>query len=159
METIKYRKIVVLGRFMISGGFVLTSLLLILASIYLEAPLYRKILSVGAAIAGFAYFGRLFILMHVLLFKNPTMVSFDSENLFVKERVISRKDIQKIDKVGNAPIGFLGIKTPAYVVHCFNGEKINIPTYYVLTNKDEMKISKTFKNYSSKRPKGNRKTQ
>lgn len=69
METIKYRKIVVLGRYFISGGFVITSVLLILASIFLEAPLYRKILSVGAAIAGLGYFGGLFILMNFLLLK------------------------------------------------------------------------------------------
>lgn len=81
------------------------------------------------------------------------MVSFNSENMYVKGREISRKNIRKIDMTGNAPIGFLGIKTPAYVIHCFDHEKIIIPTYYVLTKKDETRITRSLRKYTSQRPK------
>ncbi len=153
METIKYRKIVVLGRIFFAWTFVLGSIFLILASIFLEAPLYRKILSVVAAAAGFWLFGRIFILLHFLFFKNPTMLRYDSENVYVKDRVISRKNIRKIDMTGNAPTGFLGLKSPAYVIHCFDQEKIIIPTYYVLTKKDETRITKSLKKYTSQKVK------
>lgn len=147
MEEIKYRKIVVFGRLLISGGFVLTSFILILLSFIIEdAPLYRKIGSIGAAIAGLAYFGRLYILMHFLLLRNPTMLAFDAENVYVKDRTIKRKNIRKIDERGNAPVGFLWIKTPAFVIHCNDGEEIIIPTYHVLTKKDNQRITKILRN-------------
>ncbi|MCM3668317.1 DUF5381 family protein [Mesobacillus maritimus] len=145
METVNYRKIVIFGRLIIACGFVLTAIGLILAGLFLDASSLRKVISVVVGVVGIVFFGRLLLLMLILLMKNPHMFSYDDEKIKVSGREIEIKKIKKVELQSSVPTGILGIKTPAFVLHKNDGQTINIPTFYVLTKKDEPAIHKTLK--------------
>jgi hypothetical protein len=151
MTTIKYRKSVALGRFIILLGFVLGSVFLILSTIFDEAPFYRKLYWFTAAIAALWYFGRISLLMIIKMPKNRILFSFDSDYFYVKQETISTSRIQKIDFISNVPTGFLGVKCPGYVIECFDNEKVMVPMYFVLSKKEQPVITKKLKQYTSQR--------
>ncbi|PLS02087.1 hypothetical protein CVD27_21710 [Neobacillus cucumis] len=122
-----------------------------MAGLFLHASSFRKVISVIAGIVGIGFFGRMFILMAVLLVKKPVLVGYDDNQLIVKGQSIPRKNITKLEQVASAPVGMLGIKTPAFVLNCGREEKITIPTYHVLSGEEEAKIRKTLNKYINER--------
>lgn len=151
MNTITYRKSAVLLRFFIGLGFIIVSILLVLASLFLEATWFRKLLSILAAIAGFWYFGRLWIVMIGLLLKNPILASYDNEQITVNGRSVKRSNLTKLEKVSSVPAGILGIKTTGFLLHTKDEGTIPIPTFYILNEKEEAEIRKTLNKYINER--------
>jgi hypothetical protein len=149
MKIIKYRKIVVLGRILICLGFVLLGILLLNAAFDSDTIALRKVYYFLASIVSFLFFGRILLLMIYVLLKNSTLFSYDQSKMDVKNKEISRKDIIKVESVGEVPTGFLGTKSYGFAIHCKDKETILIPTYYVLTKKDMMEITNTLIQYVS----------
>ncbi|MEH7416525.1 hypothetical protein V7266_14655 [Neobacillus drentensis] len=117
----------------------------------MDASLFRKVISVIAGIAGIGFFGRLFILMTILMVKKPVLVGYDENHLFVKGHSIKRKNITKLEQVSSAPVGMLGIKTPAFVINYGSAGKVVIPTYHILSGKEEAEIRKRLNKYINER--------
>jgi hypothetical protein len=126
---------------------------LIIASIYLEAPAIRKVISVTAGILGIGFFGRMAVMLIILLFKNKQMFSYDMENIIVKGKTIKLDSIKDVEVENYIRTEYLGIKTPAFVLNLKNGEPIYISTYYVISRKDFPEIRKTLKAFVSDRSK------
>lgn len=149
MKVIKYRKIVVLGRLLVCLGFVLLGILLLNLAFNSDTIAPRKVYYFLAAIVSFLFFGRILVLLIYVLFKNPTMFSYDATKIMVADKEIIRKDIIKIELDSRAPTGILGVKTLAFALRCKDNKTVFIPTYYVLTKKEQMEIFNTLKQYVS----------
>jgi hypothetical protein len=153
MKTVNYRTTTIMGRLILCILFILTGVALILASMYLEAPTLRKVISVTAGILGIAFFGRMAIMLIILLFKNKQMFRYDQETITVMDKSIKLDTIKDVEEENNIPTGYLGIKTPAYVLNAAGGERIYIPTFYVISKKDYPVILQTLKGIVSDRTK------
>jgi hypothetical protein len=149
MKIIKYRKIVVLGRLLVCLGFVLLGILLLNPAFNSDTIAPRKVYYFLAAIVSFLFFGRILVLLIYVLFKNPTMFSYDANKVIVADKEIIRKDIIKVELDSRAPTGILGVKTLAFALRCKDKKTVFIPTYYVLTKKEQMEIFNTLKQYVS----------
>jgi hypothetical protein len=145
MNTIRYRKSAVFGRFLVCVGFVVVSLLLLVLPAIFEATFLRKVFSLTAGIAGLWFFGKMLILMGVLLVKKPILLEYDSENCSIQGRTFSRKKIKKVVFQSSAPVGMLAIRTPGYVLQCEEEGNFTIPTYHVLSIAEEKEIKKVVK--------------
>lgn len=149
MKVIKYSKIVALGRLFIAFFIVLLSVSLLYPAFNSDAIAPRKVLFFLAAVGGVLFFGRILVLLIYVLFKNPTMFSYDATKIMVADKKIIRKDIIKIELDSRAPTGILGVKTLAFALRCKDKKTVFIPTYYVLTKKEQMEIFNTLKQYVS----------
>ena len=87
--------------------------------------------------------------MIYVLFKNPTMFSYDADKIIVKNTEIKRKNIAKVDLVGEVSTGFLGTETDAFILHCKDKTTVYIPTYYALTKKEVAGIFTALQQYVS----------
>ncbi|MBT2684177.1 DUF5381 family protein [Bacillus sp. ISL-37] len=153
MKTVNYRTKTIIGRIMLCVGFILTGVALILASTYLEAPTLRKVISVTAGVLGIAFFGRMAIMLIILLFKDKQMFCYDKETITIRDKSFKLDTIKDVEEENNIPTGYLGIKTPAYVLNAAGGERIYIPTFYVISKKDYPVILQTLKEIVSDRTK------
>ncbi|WP_079506506.1 DUF5381 family protein [Mesobacillus jeotgali] len=153
MKKVNYRTSTIIGRLLVCALFILSGAALILASIYLEAPTVRKVFSVAAGILGILFFGRMAIMLIILLFKNKNMFSYDQENITVRDKTIKIDSIKSVEQENDIQTGYLGIKTPAFILNIKGGEPIYIPTYYVISKKDYPIIHKTLKAIVSDRTK------
>lgn len=153
MKIVNYRTSTIIGRLLVFSLFVLSGVALILASIYLEAPMVRKVFSVAAGILGILFFGRLALMVIVLLFKNKQMFSYDKENITVRDKTFKLDSVKNVEEQNDIKTEYLGIKTPAFVLNIKSGESIYIPTYYVISKKDYPIIHKTLKAIVSDRRK------
>ncbi|MCM3123871.1 MULTISPECIES: DUF5381 family protein [unclassified Mesobacillus] len=153
MMIVNYRTSTIIGRLLICALFILTGVALILASIYLEAPALRKVISVSAGILGIGFFGRMGIMLIILLLKNKQMFRYDQENITVKDKTIKLDTIKKIEIENDIVTEYLGIKTPAFVLKMQGSESIYIPTYYVISKKDFHVVHKILKGIVSDRTK------
>ncbi|MBT2694773.1 DUF5381 family protein [Bacillus sp. ISL-55] len=153
MKTVNYRTKTIIGRIMLCVGFILTGVALILASMYLEAPTLRKVISVTAGVLGIAFFGRMAIMLIILLFKDKQMFCYDKETITIRDKSFKLDTIKDVEEENNIPTGYLGIKTPAYVLNAAGGERIYIPTFYVISKKDYPVILQTLKEIVSDRTK------
>ena len=77
------------------------------------------------------------------------MFSYDADKIIVKNTEINRKNLVKVDLVGEVPTGFLGTKSYGFILHCKDKKTVYIPTYYVLTKKEEAEIFTTLQQYFS----------
>ncbi|MBT2678716.1 DUF5381 family protein [Bacillus sp. ISL-35] len=153
MKIVNYRTSTIIGRLLICALFILTGVALILASIYLEAPALRKVVSVTAGILGIGFFGRMGIMLIILLIKNKQMFQYDQENITVRDKTIILDTIKNIEIENGIRTEYLGIKTPAFILTIRGGESIYIPTYYVISKKDFPVVHKTLKGIVSDRTK------
>lgn len=153
MKTVNYRTKTIIGRIMLCVGFILTGVALILASMYLEAPTLRKVISVTAGVLGIAFFGRMAIMLIILLFKDKQMFCYDKETITIRDKSFKLDTIKDVEEENNIPTGYLGIKTPAYVLNAAGGERIYIPTFYVISKKDYPVILQKLKEIVSDRTK------
>lgn len=153
MKIVNYRTSTIIGRLLVCAIFILSGMALILSSIYLEAPTVRKVFSVAAGILGILFFGRMAMMLIILLFKNKKMFSYDQENITVREKTIRLDTIKNVEQENDIQTGYLGIKTPAFVLNIKGGEAIYIPTYYVISKKDYPIIHKKLKGIISDRTK------
>lgn len=136
MKTVNYRTSTIIGRLLICAMFILSGVALILASLYLEAPTVRKIYSVAAGILGIGFFGRMAVMLIILL-SNKQMFRYDQENIIVKDKTITLDSIKNVEEENGIRTVYLGIKTPAFVLKPKDGgEPIYIPTYYVISKRD-----------------------
>lgn len=126
---------------------------LILASIYLEAPVLRKVFSVAAGILGIVFFGRMAVMLIILLFKKKQMFRYDKEKITVRDKTIKLDTIKNIEIENDIRTEYLGIKTPSFLLNIQGGESIYIPTYYVVSKKDFPVVHKTLKGIISDRTK------
>lgn len=99
MKKVNYRTTTILGRLLICVGFIITGVLLILASFFLEVSTARKVISWVAGIVGILF------------------------------------------------------ETPAYILNTMDGERVYIPTFYVISKKDYSVILQTLKDIVSDRTK------
>ena len=76
------------------------------------------------------------------------MFSYDATKLWWQDKEIIRKDIIKIELDSRVPTGILGVKTLAFALHCKDKKTVFIPTYYVLTKKEQLNIFNTLNNMS-----------
>jgi hypothetical protein len=150
MKVIKYRKSVAFSRFLVALGAVILGLLLIfVAADDPEAKLYRKIMYYAGGIVSIGVFGPMLILLTFVLFKNPTLFSYyDTQKIVIKGKEMKRTDLWKVE-LCTLPTGILGTKVPAYSVYTKDKQKVNILTYYVLSQKEHNEIFKTLKQYIS----------
>jgi hypothetical protein len=153
MKIVNYRTSTIIGRLLICALFILTGVALILASIYLEAPTPRKVISVSAGVLGIGFFGRMSVMLIRLLLKNNPMFRYDKENIIVKDKTIKLDSIKHVQEENHILTEYLGIKTPAFVLITEGGESIYIPTYYVISKKDYPVIHKILKGIISDRRK------
>ena len=153
MKIVNYRTSTIIGRLLVCAIFILSGVALILASIYLEAPTVRKVFSVAAGILGILFFGRMAIMLIILLFKNKKMFSYDHENITVRGKTFKLDSVKNVEEQNDIKTEYLGIKTPAFVLNIKSGESIYIPTYYVISKKDYPIIHKTLKAIVSDRTK------
>ncbi|RSD27014.1 DUF5381 family protein [Mesobacillus subterraneus] len=153
MKIVKYRTATIIGRISICLLFIVSGVALILASMYLEAPTGRKIISVVAGIMGILFFGRMLLMLMILLIKNKQMFRYDKENIIIRDKTIKLDTIKKVEVENDIPTGYLGIKTPAFVLNIKDGESIHIPTYYVISKKDFPVFNTTLKQIVSDRTK------
>lgn len=149
MKVIKYRKIVALGRLFIAFFIVLMSVSLLYPAFNSDDIAPRKVLFFLAAVVGVLFFGRILVLLIYVLFKNPTMFSYDATKIMVAGKEIIRKDIIKIELDSRAPTGILGVRTLAFALRCKDKKTVFIPTYYVLTKQEQLNIFNTLKQYVS----------
>jgi hypothetical protein len=119
------------------------------AALFSDDSVPRRISYFFAALIGILFFGRIFLLLVYVLWKNPTLFSYDAGKIIVKNTEISRKNISKVELAGEVPTGFLGTKSYAFAIHCKDKNAVYIPTYYVLTKKEEAEILKTLIQYIS----------
>ncbi|WLR55425.1 DUF5381 family protein [Mesobacillus subterraneus] len=153
MNIVKYRTSTIIGRLLVCALFIFSGLALILASIYLEAPTVRKVFSVAAGILGILFFGRMAIMLIFLLFNNKKMFGYDRENITVRDKTFKLDSVKNVEEQNDIKTGYLGIRTPAFVLNIKSGESIYIPTYYVVSKKDYPIIHKTLKAIVSDRKK------
>ncbi|WP_102264419.1 hypothetical protein [Mesobacillus jeotgali] len=153
MKIVNYRTTTILGRLLICAIFIITGVALILASIFMDAPTIRKVISVTAGIIGIIYFGRMAIMLNILLLRNKQMFSYDKEIITVRDQSVKLNSIKNVEEENNIPTGYLGIKTPAYVLNLIGGDSIYIPTYYAISKKDYPVILQTLKGIVSDRTK------
>ena len=158
MKSLTYRRSTILNRIILTGGFVLVGILLILAGLNEGEAISNRIYFILAGIVGIPYFGRYFILYIVLLLRNKTIASYDDYTIKVKNRQFSLHEVQKVAKTSSFPVGFLWIHTPAYTILTFTGEKVYIPTYYAMTKKDEGEVYDILKHVISNKKKAERAT-
>lgn len=149
MKVIRYRKIIVIGRLLAIFSLVFVSILLFLAGLFSDDGVPRRILYFFLSLFGFFFFGKFFLLMIYVLFKEPTMFSYDADKIIVKNTEINRKNIAKVELAGEVPTGFLGTKSYGFILHCKDKKTVYIPTYYVLTKKEEAEIFTTLQQYIS----------
>ncbi|WP_147536185.1 DUF5381 family protein [Bacillus marasmi] len=149
MKVIKYRKFVVLGRFFLALGFVVVGILLFFAALYSDDGIPRRVFYFFSFLMSFFIFGRVFLLMHYLLFKSPVMFSYDADKIIVKNIEINRKNIAKVELLGEVPTGFLGLKSYGFALKCKDKKTVYIPSYHVLTKKEEAEIFDTLQQYVS----------
>lgn len=76
------------------------------------------------------------IMLIILLFKNKQMFCYDQETITVRDKSIKLDPIKNVEEENHIPTGYLGIKTPAYMLNAAGGERIYIPTFYVISKKD-----------------------
>ncbi|ALC89262.1 hypothetical protein AM500_05280 [Bacillus sp. FJAT-18017] len=153
MKVVNYKTSTILGRLAICIGFVITGISLILASIFLEASFIRKFFSVIGGVLGIIVFGRLGLMVLILLFKDKEMFRYDQESIIVKNRKLNLNNIRKVEVENEIPTGYLGIKTPAFILNTHDREKIFIHTYYCISKKDYPVINRTLKDIVSDRTK------
>ena len=149
MTVIRYRKIIVIGRLLAIFSLVFVSILLFLAGLFSDDGVPRRILYFFLSLFGLSFFGKLFLLMIYVLFKDSTMFSYDADKIIVKTTEMNRKNIAKVELVGEVPTGFLGTKSYGFILHCKDKKTVYIPTYYVLTKKEEAEIFTTLQQYVS----------
>jgi hypothetical protein len=153
MKSVTYRRSTIFNRVILTGGFVLVSILLIMAGLNEDEAIFNGIHYLLAGIVGVPYFGRYFILYMILLLKNKTIVSYDDYTIKVKNREFSLHEVQKVSMTRSFPVGFLWIHTPAYMILTFTREKLYIPTYYAMTKKDEREVYDILKHIISNKKK------
>jgi hypothetical protein len=106
---------------------------------------------VTAGIIGIGFFGRMGIMLIILLFKNKQMFRYDNENITVRDETIKLDAIKNIEIENGIRTEYLGIKTPAFILNIRGGESIYIPTYYVISKMDFHVVHKTLKGTVSDR--------
>ncbi|OCA86060.1 hypothetical protein A8F94_14560 [Bacillus sp. FJAT-27225] len=149
MKVIKYRKSVAFSRFLIALGAVVLGLLLIfVAADDPDALLYRKIMYYAGGFVSIGFFGPMLILLTFVLFKNPTMFSYDAQKIVIDSKEMKRTDLWKVE-LSTLPTGILGTKVPGFSVYTKDKQKVNILTYYVLSKKEHDEIFKALKQYIS----------
>ncbi|MFS0864289.1 DUF5381 family protein [Fredinandcohnia sp. 179-A 10B2 NHS] len=153
MKKVNYRTSTILGRLVICAIFIVPSVSLILAGLFLDASAIRKIISIVAGLVGIVFCGRISIMLIILLLTNKKMFSYDNEEIFVKNKHINIEKIKKVDVENNIQTGYLEIRTPAYVLYSADGERIYIPTFYVVAKKDYPVILQTLKDIVSDKSK------
>jgi hypothetical protein len=153
MKVVNYKTSTILSRLAICIGFVITGISLILAGIYLEASFIRKFFSIIAGVLGILFFGRMGRMVLILLFRDKQMFRYDQETIIVKDRKLSLNSIRKVEEENEIPTGYLGIKTPAFILKNHDGEQVFIPTYYCISKKDYPVIRQTLKDIVSDRTK------
>lgn len=89
----------------------------------------------------------------ILLFKSKKMFSYDQDNITVRDKTIKIDTIKSVEQENDIQTGYLGIKTPAFILNINGAESIYIPTYYVISKKDYPIIHKTLKAIVSDRTK------
>jgi hypothetical protein len=149
MKVIRYRKIIVIGRLLATFSLVFVSILLLLAGLFSDDGVPRQILYFFLSLFGFVFFGKFFLLMIYVLFKDPTMFSYDADKIIVKNTEMNRKNIAKVELAGEVPTGFLGTKSYGFILHGKDKKMVYIPTYYVVTKKEEAEIFTTLQQYVS----------
>jgi hypothetical protein len=153
MKVVNYRASTIIGRLLICALFIVIGVALIFASIYLEAPTPKKVISVTAGVLGIGFFGRMSVMLIRLLLKNNQMFRYDMENIIVKDKTIKLASIKHIEEENDIRTEYLGIKTPAFVLIIEDGKSIYIPTYYAISKKDYPVIHKRLKGIVSDRRK------
>jgi len=141
MKAVKYRRIVVLSRFLVCLGFVLAGIFLFYSAFYSDQRMTRRILAFIGFLGAFWVFGRMALLMIYIFFKDSTIFLYDADKIIVKDTEIDRKSIVKVETTFYAPTGFLGTKAYAFILYCKDKEPIYIHTYYVLTDKELAEVS------------------
>ncbi|ALC89261.1 hypothetical protein AM500_05275 [Bacillus sp. FJAT-18017] len=153
MKVVNYKTSTILGRLAAFMVLVITGVSLIWASLFLEASFIRKFFSIIAGVLGIIVFGRLVLMILICLFSDKQMFRYDQESIIVKDRKLSLNKIRKVEEQNNIPTGYLEIKTPAFILNTHDGEKIFIHTYFVISKKDYIVISRTLKDIVSDRTK------
>lgn len=119
------------------------------AGLFSDDGIPRRVLYIFLSLFGFFFFGKLFLLMVYVLFKNPVMFSYDTNKIIVKNMEINRKNITKVELLGEVPTGFLGLKSYGFALKCKDKKTVYIPSYYVLTKKEETEIFDALQQYVS----------
>jgi hypothetical protein len=153
MKIVNYRTSTIIGRLLISALFILTGVAMIIASNKPEAPTANRIYFLSAGILGIGFFGRMAVMLVILIFNNKQMFRYDKENITVKDKTIKLDTIKNVEVENDIRTEYLGIKTPAFVLNIKGGDSIYIPTYYVISKKDYLVIFKTLKAIVSDRTK------
>ncbi|WP_226642922.1 hypothetical protein [Mesobacillus subterraneus] len=154
MKTVNYRTKTIIGRIMLCVLFILTGVALILTSTYLEAPTLRKVISVTAGVLGIAFFGRMAFMLIILLFKDKQTLCYDKETITIRDKSFKMDTIKGVEEENNIPTGYLGIKTPAYVLNAA-AENVSTPTFNVISKEDYPVILQTLrKKLSATRQRG-----
>ena len=81
MKSVTYRSSTIFNRVILTGGFVLVSILLIMAGLNEDEAIFNGIHYLLAGIVGVPYFGRYFILYIVLLLRDNLSVRFRNGSL------------------------------------------------------------------------------
>lgn len=149
MKVFKYRRSVFLVRYFLALGFVLIGIWAIHDGIFHDGLILRKALNLVIGIVTLSFFGRILFMLSIVFFKGSVLFSIDDTKIIVHKKEISRKDIRKIEKRGLMPSGILRVQVPGFIILDKKGEKINIPTYFLLTSKEDRLMNKVLTQYVS----------
>jgi hypothetical protein len=72
------------------------------------------------------FFGRMAIMLIILIFKNKRMFSYNQENITVRDKTIKIDSIKSVEQENDIQTGYLGIKTPAFILNIKGGDPIYI---------------------------------
>jgi hypothetical protein len=96
MKIVSYRTSIIIGRLLICALFILTGVGLIIASNNPEAPTANQVYYVSAGILGIGFFGRMAVMLVILLFRDKQMFRYDKENITVKDQTIKLETLKML---------------------------------------------------------------